>query len=241
MHEGSQLDSAPCADRRGPHAKTRANPPLVSGVILAGGKSTRFGSNKALLRLASQPLIERTVEKLRKLSDDLILVTNEPATFAALRLAVRLVHDVEPDKGSLMGVYSGLQAARYPHALTVACDMPFLSVPLLRYMIPMAHGQDVVIPYLDGHLEPLHAIYSSTCLSAMESALKQGRRRIISFFDRVHVRHVNAREVDIFDPQRLSVLNVNTHADWALVQELRALQHKQKQQTARSPGRGDPR
>jgi molybdopterin-guanine dinucleotide biosynthesis protein A len=228
MCAGGQPDSVP-------RGKTKANPPQVSGVILAGGKSTRFGSNKAFLRLGGQLLIERAVEKLGRLSDDLILVANEPAAFRALGLAVRLVRDIEPGKGSIMGVYSGLQAARYPFALTVACDMPFLNVPLLRYMIPMTHGHDVVIPYLDGHLEPLHAIYSRTCLSAMDGVLKQGRRRIISFFDRVRVRRVDAREVDIFDPQRLSVLNVNTHADWALVQELLALQRKQKQ-IARSPG-----
>jgi FdhD protein len=228
MCVGGQLDSIVQASGESPlDAKTWANLPRVSGLLLAGGKSTRFGSNKAFLRLGGQLLIEQIVEKLARLSDDLILVTNEPATFGELGLPVRLVCDIEPGRGSLMGMYSGLQVARHPFALAVACDMPFLSVSLLRYMIPITHGHDLVVPYLGGHLEPLHAIYGRSCLSAIEGVLGQGRRRIISFFDQVRVRRVHGREVDIFDPQRLSILNVNTYTDWAQAQQLLALRSKQ--------------
>ncbi len=194
--------------------------PQISGVILAGGKSTRLGLDKAFLRLGSQTLIERTVEKLRHLSTDIIVVTNSPARYEPLSLPVRLVGDIEAGEGSLMGIYSGLQAARHPLALAVACDMPFLNLPLLRYMILMTHGHDVVVPYLDGYLEPLHAIYGRSCLAAMKIALQAGERRIVAFFDHVRVRHLDVQEIDIFDPHHLSMFNVNTRDDWRRVREL---------------------
>lgn len=197
--------------------KTR---PLVSAVVLAGGRSRRFGRDKSLLRLAGEPLVARTVRTVAALSDDLIIVTNDPARYETLALPARLVPDERPGLGSLMGIYSGLKAARYSHALAVACDMPFLSLSLLRYMLPLADGHDVVIPRLDGLMEPLHAVYGKACLPPMRRLLDQGHRQIIAFFDKVRVRYVGAGEVEPLDPRRLSFVNVNTPEDWEQVQEV---------------------
>jgi len=90
--------------------------------------------------LDGQPLVVRTIDRLAALSDDLLVVTNEAARFESLGLPVRLVPDQRPGEGALMGIYSGLRVARHPHALVVACDMPLLSLPLLRYMLPLANG-----------------------------------------------------------------------------------------------------
>jgi molybdopterin-guanine dinucleotide biosynthesis protein A len=122
--------------------------------------------------------------------------------------------------GSLMGIYSGLKAARHARALVVGCDMPFLDLSLLRYMLSLAGDHEVVIPRVDGLLEPLHAVYSKACLPAMARLLGRGRRQIIAFFDEVRVRYVERAEVDLFDPQHLSFINVNTPQDWARVQSL---------------------
>ena len=100
--------------------------------------------------------------------------------------------------------------------------MPFLCLPLLRYMLPLASGHDVVIPRVGGYLEPLHAIYAKACLPAMAGLLKQGRRQIIAFFDEVRVRYVEEDEVDRFDPRHLSFVNINTPADWERAQQLLA-------------------
>ena len=121
-----------------------------------------------------------------------------------------------------MGIYSGLRAARYPHALVVACDMPLLSLPLLRYMLPLANGSDVVIPRVAGLLEPLHAIYGKACLPAMGRLLDQGQRQIIAFFGQVRVRYVEEDEIARCDPHHLSFVNVNTPEDWERVQRLLA-------------------
>ncbi len=193
--------------------------PAISAMVLAGGKSSRFGKDKAFLSVGGQPLVARTVHQLAALSDDLILITNDPLPYEPLRLPVRLVPDERPGEGSLMGLYSGLKAARYPHALAVACDMPFLNLSLLRYMLSLVTGYDVVIPRVSGCLEPLHAIYSKGCLPFMTRLLEQGQRRIIAFFSEVRVRCVEEEEIDRFDPQRLSLLNVNTPADWDRAQK----------------------
>jgi molybdopterin-guanine dinucleotide biosynthesis protein A len=196
--------------------------PRVSVVVLAGGQSSRFGSDKAFLPVQGQPLIVRMVNKLAVLSDDLIIVTNDPAFYGLLALPARLVPDEKPGQGALMGLYSGLKAAHYAYALAVACDMPFLSLALLRYMLSLAGDADVVIPRVDGFLEPLHAIYSKVCLPAMARLLSQGQHQIIAFFQEVRVRRVENGEIDAYDPGHLSFLNVNTPADWESVQELLA-------------------
>lgn len=192
----------------------------VSIVILAGGQSRRLGTDKSLLELGGRSLLARTVDKLAVLSDDIVVVTNRQENYEHLALEVRFVPDEQPGAGALMGVYSGLRAATYESALAVACDMPFLSIPLLRYMLPMSTSHDVVVPREGEFLEPLHAIYSKRCLRQMAALLAQGRKQIIAFFDDVDVRYVEAHEIARFDPHRLSFMNVNMPADWLLAQEL---------------------
>jgi molybdopterin-guanine dinucleotide biosynthesis protein A len=200
--------------------------PAISVVILAGGQSERLGRDKSLLEVAGVPLLARTVQLLAALSDDLIVVTNDPARYTRLDLAARFVPDEKPGLGALMGMYSGLKAASYPRALVVACDMPFVNLPLLRYMLPLADGHDVVIPRLEGFLEPLHAIYDKSCLPYIRELLDSGQRKIIAFFGRVRVRYVEEQEIGEFDPLHLSFVNVNTPEDWIRIQELLA-QHNQ--------------
>ncbi len=202
-------------------AQTEPMVPIsVSAIVLAGGQSSRFGRDKSLLVLDGQPLLAQIVDRLATLSDDLIVVTNRPERYHALSLPVRLLPDERPGEGSLMGIYSGLKAARHSHALVVACDMPFLNLALLRYMIGLAEGYDVVIPRVEGLLEPLHAIYGKACLPAMGRLLEQGQRQIIAFFHEVRVCYVEEEVVDRFDPQHLSLININTRQDWERVQQL---------------------
>jgi molybdopterin-guanine dinucleotide biosynthesis protein A len=202
------------------NAARAARGAAVSAVVLAGGQSSRLGTDKAFLLADGQPLVARTVHKLSALSDDLIVVTNEPERYQLLALRARLVSDERPGVGALMGIYSGLREAQYSHALVVACDMPFLSLGLLRYMLLLADAHDLVIPRLGGLLEPLHAVYSKACLPHMAALLEQGQRRIVAFFDEVRVRHVEEDEVDRFDPRHMSFVNVNTLEDWERVQDL---------------------
>ncbi len=199
-------------------------PPAISVVVLAGGQGRRLGLDKALLEVQGQPLLVRTVQTLAVLSDDVLVVANDPSRYEALRLPARLVADEQSGMGALMGLLSGLKAARHSYALAVACDMPFLSLPLLRHMVTLVEGQDVVIPRLDGMLEPLHAIYGKSCLPFMARLLEHKCRQIIAFFREVKVRYVDEHEVDRLDPLHLSFVNVNTPGDWERVQTLLAQQ-----------------
>jgi molybdopterin-guanine dinucleotide biosynthesis protein A len=194
--------------------------PAISVVVLAGGESRRLGVTKAFLEMEGKPLVAHTVGRLSALSSDLIIVTNDSEPYRRLGLGARLVPDERQGVGSLMGIYSGLRAAHHYHALVVACDMPFLSLPLLHYMTGLVEGQDVVIPRMGRWFEPLHAIYSKDCLGPIARLLEKNRRRIMSFFPDVHVRHVERDEIDRFDPERRSFLNINTPADWERVQDL---------------------
>ena len=195
----------------------------VSGIILAGGNSRRLGQNKALIRLGTRTLIEIVLEKLRCLSDDIILSTNEFDKFASLD--VRMVRDIYGEGGVLGGLYSGLQSAKSPFALVVACDMPFLNLNLLRFMILHAPGYDVVVPRLSTGIEPLHAIYARTCLEPIRETLEEGRLRIVDFWDRVRVCYIEQDEIEVLDPQKLSFFNINAPEDLDEAREIMASAH----------------
>jgi len=195
----------------------------VSGIVLAGGQSSRLGMDKSFVNVNGQSLIEQIVAKLARLSDDVIIVTNSPEKYD--HLEVRVVGDIYPGKGALGGIYSGLRAAANTHSLVVACDMPFLDLNLLRYMILLARGHDVVIPRVGGLPEPLHAIYSKSCLEPIDRLLTRKELKIIDFFSEVRVRYVEEGEVDIFDPQHLSFFNVNTLSD---LEEMKKLARRGK-------------
>ncbi|MFB0536626.1 MAG: molybdenum cofactor guanylyltransferase [Anaerolineae bacterium] len=195
----------------------------VSGIVLAGGQSSRLGMDKSFVNVNGQSLIKQIVAKLARLSDDVIIVANSPEKYH--HLEARLVGDIYPGKGALGGIYSGLKSAANTHSLVVACDMPFLDLNLLRYMILLARGHDVVIPRVGGFPEPLHAIYSKSCLEPIDRLLARGGLKIIDFFPEVRVRYVEEGEVDIFDPQHLSFFNVNVPGD---VEEMKELVRRDK-------------
>jgi len=189
----------------------RATRRPISCIVLAGGEGKRLATDKAFLRIGGRVLIEGIVEKMARIGDEVIIVTNSPQKYG--HLEARLVGDIYPGKGSLGGIYSGLRAARSEYGLVVACDMPFLDLRLLRYMILLSPGQDVVIPRVGELTEPLHAIYSRRCLQPIERVLAAGSLKIIDFFPEVRVRYIEEQEIKLFDPQCLSFFNINTPAD----------------------------
>src|SRR5262247_3953678 len=142
----------------------------VTGVIQAGGKSTRMGGEpKALMRLGGRRIIERVLGAIERAVDEVLVVTNTPELYAFLGLP--MVPDVYPDGGSLGGIYTGLKAASGDAIFTVACDMPFLQPEVVRLVVERASLADVVIPRVGHQYETLHAAYQKTCLPAMEERL----------------------------------------------------------------------
>ncbi|MBI4011374.1 MAG: molybdenum cofactor guanylyltransferase [Candidatus Rokubacteria bacterium] len=180
------------------------------------------GSPKALLPFGDRPLIRHIVEKLAAALPDALVVTNSPELYAFLGLP--MVPDVFPDGGSLGGIYSGLAAAPGEAALCVACDMPFLSVGLLRHLAGRAGEADVVIPDAASDLQTLHAVYGKACLPAMERRLRAGRLKITAFFDEVRVLRVPEAVVAGFAAPELAFMNLNTPDDLARARTLWAEQ-----------------
>jgi molybdopterin-guanine dinucleotide biosynthesis protein A len=181
----------------------------VTGVIQAGGKSTRMGgAPKALMELGGRRIVERVVDAIASVVDDMLIVTNAPELYAFL--GVPMVGDVFPDHGSLGGIYSGLKAAPGDVAFTVACDMPFLVPDVARLVVERAGRADVVIPRTGDQLETLHASYAKACLPHMEARLRGGRLKIVGFFESVTVLEIAEAEVRrVADPARV-FMNVNT-------------------------------
>ena len=184
----------------------------VTGVIQAGGKSTRMGGEpKALIELGGRRIVERVLDVLREVTTQVLVVTNTPELYAFL--GVPMVPDVFPEGGSLGGIYSGLQAAPGDAAFTVACDMPFLSAAVARLVIARADEADVVAPLIGEQWETLHAAYGKSCLGPMERRLREGRLKITGFFPDVRVLAVPEADVARLADPGVVFMNVNTPAE----------------------------
>lgn len=208
-------------------ATANSNTPCVSAVVLAGGMSRRLGRNKALEPIGGQPLICRVTERLAQVAEELVVVVNEAerATVLPLPAEAKVTVDRYPGKGSLGGLFTGLSAATSAGggwAVMVACDMPFLNVALLRYMLSLREGHDAVVPVVEDRPEPLHALYSARCLPFMERRLQADDLKIARFFDEVRVRYVPEAELRRLDPELLSFFNINTQEDVDRAQALAA-------------------
>jgi molybdopterin-guanine dinucleotide biosynthesis protein A len=180
----------------------------VTGVIQAGGLSSRMGRPKALIELAGRPIIARVLEALVPAVDDVLIVTNTPELYAFLNLP--MVGDVYPDHGSLGGIYSGLKTARGQAAFTVACDMPFLHPEVVKLVVGRAGEGDVVIPRVGGQLETMHAAYGKACLPHIAEQLVSGQLRIVDLLDHVRVVEIGETDVARFRDPRIAFMNVNT-------------------------------
>lgn len=184
----------------------------VTGVILAGGLSTRMGSNKALLPYRGGRFVEAIYRQLGELCDELLLVTNTPEQYGFL--PCRKVTDLYPGVGALAGLHAGLHHSATEHVFAVACDMPYLNGSVIARMLSLRDCADVVIPEGDKGQEPLHAVYAKGCLAPMEDALQRGCRRIVSFFEQVSVCRMPRDEVAKLDPTFRCFENINTPAEY---------------------------
>jgi molybdopterin-guanine dinucleotide biosynthesis protein A len=184
----------------------------ITGVILAGGKSTRYGTNKALAELHGIRLIDRVVHVMASLFEHLVLVTNTPHEYSYLGLP--MVEDIIKGLGPIGGIHSGLEAISDETGFFVACDMPYLNENLLRHMVSLKGDFDAVIPRVGGWMvEPLHAVYTKKCLPAIRDSFDSRVYQVMRFFQKIRVRYVDEEEMRSFDPQLMSFFNINKPED----------------------------
>ncbi len=181
-----------------------------SCVILAGGESKRFqGKNKAFIKLGGQRVLDRLIGILKPLFSEVILVTNDPLLY--LEWNVMIVTDHFDCRSSLTGIHAGLFAASNPHALVVACDMPFVQSRLLEVLINAIEPHlDVIIPKTSDGFEPMTAIYSKRCLKPMEAALAKNQFQILKVLKHMRLKEIEEAELRRQDPDLISFMNVNT-------------------------------
>jgi molybdopterin-guanine dinucleotide biosynthesis protein A len=181
------------------------------GVLLAGGKSSRFGANKALTALAGQRLIEHPARVLAELFPHHLLITNTPEEYAFLGWP--MVGDIHPGAGPLAGIDAALKAGTSPLIFVAACDMPFLDKKLIAYLCGLCAGYDAVVPRTAHGLEPLHAVYRRTIGEIIEKNLAGGNRKIHQIFPELKVREVTETEMLGVTGSLRSFRNINTPED----------------------------
>jgi molybdopterin-guanine dinucleotide biosynthesis protein A len=190
----------------------------ATGAVMAGGKSSRFGRDKALLTVNGETLLARALRVLAGVTEEQIVIG--PPERKSQAGTVQVVPDEYPESGPLGGIYTALHAASHELLLVVACDMPFLNPHLLAFLLTLAPDYDVVLPRPDGRGEQLHAVYRRSCLDPIRRQLDRGDFKVDRFFGEVRVRFVDEDELRRCDGDLRSFQNVNTIEDWAEAQAL---------------------
>ncbi len=194
---------------------------MLTVCIQAGGQSSRMGEDKALKNFLGRPLIQRVIERLSPIADELIVTTNRPEDYSFLSL--RLFPDLKPDRGALGGLYTAIACASSPVVAVVACDMPFASATLIKAAnrLLLEEEADVVIPKSEEGYEPIHAVYRrETCLPTIEAAIAADLWKVIAWFPQVKVRVLTSDEIKRYDPQGLAFWNVNTPEEFIEAERL---------------------
>jgi molybdopterin-guanine dinucleotide biosynthesis protein A len=186
----------------------------TAAIVLAGGKSTRLGRDKASEPLLGVPLLQRVLDRLEGLVDEYVVVVRAGQVLPPLSAHdVKVVEDLYPETGPLGGIYTGLSAVRALHAVVVACDMPLLQRPLIAELLRLAPGHDAVVPLSDGLPQPLCATYARACLEPARRQLEAGNLKVAGLFDHVRTLYLQPEAWRRFDAGGRSFLNLNREED----------------------------
>jgi molybdopterin-guanine dinucleotide biosynthesis protein A len=181
--------------------------PRISAAVLAGGKSSRLGRNKALLPLHGKTVIEKVINEALCCVGVVTIITNSAEDYAHFGYPCR--SDVLPGGGPLSGIHAALTHCDTEYVLVVSCDIPLVNRELFQKLITALPGHDIVI-YKHKHFEPLCALYRRTCLPALEDLIAHGEYRIIDLFPTLRVKVLRIGSADVFK-------NINTEADYEFV------------------------
>jgi molybdenum cofactor guanylyltransferase len=165
-------------------------------IILSGGKSSRMGTNKALLPFNEKTIIERIKDELYSVFDGLTLVTNDPESYEFL--TIKTVPDEYPGKGPLAGLHAGLIASDYEENILIACDMPFVSAELAEILVKNLKHYDAVIPVINGKQHPLFAAYQKKIIPEIETCLKEDRLRMVHLHEKLNVCFLEEKDLQIY-------------------------------------------
>jgi molybdopterin-guanine dinucleotide biosynthesis protein A len=203
----------------------------ASAIILAGGKNSRIGKNKAFIQLSTgETILQHTINILQEIFPEIIIVTNQSqdpefgkeaylSYGSCGKFNVPVVEDLIKESGPLGGIFTGLCYSVSKHNFVVACDMPFIKPALIRLLLEESGNYDVVIPEINGEVEPLFAVYSKNCIPVMLEHLQKQNLKIRQVLDKLsagsigHLKKIGREEIDRLDPEHLSFFNINTQED----------------------------
>jgi molybdenum cofactor guanylyltransferase len=188
-------------------------PNETAAIVLAGGRSTRLGRDKASEPLLGVPMLQRVIDRLAGLTDEIVVVGRRDQDLSWARGEhLRIVEDLYPDAGPLGGIYTGLTAIEEPLAIAVACDMPLLQPALLAALIRLGHKHELVVPVNDGLPQPLCAVYRKACAGPIQTQISKGNLKLTGVVESLGAHYVEPEEWRIFDPDGLSFQNLNSEA-----------------------------
>ncbi len=181
----------------------------MTGIILAGGKSSRMGCNKAFIEWDGAPLIEHSLAVFNAVFAEVMISSNHPELYADY--GVKVIKDNYPDHGPLGGLEACLREARYDYAFFAACDMPFLNTEVIRFMAEEIEGEDILVPEIEGVVHPLHAFYHKNCLPLLAESLKAKHLKLTKLVQQYsRVRYLREKDFRDFPAIHLFLSNMNT-------------------------------
>ncbi|HHX54073.1 MAG TPA: molybdenum cofactor guanylyltransferase [Clostridiales bacterium] len=187
---------------------------LGSAVILAGGRSSRMGFDKQMLKMQNKRIIDLLIPMLRTRFDDIMVSSRMPELYKLGE--VRVIQDVFPDMGPLGGIHSALINAESRSVFTVACDMPFLELPYIDYMMSLLEGgeYDACVTLRKDRIEPFHAFYCRSGLPVLEEDLSQGKGSIFYYTRKIRTLMIREDDAAPFLPGWRAFTNLNTREEY---------------------------
>jgi len=190
----------------------------TSGVIMAGGRSSRMKFNKAFAQVGGKPVVQIIIEKLQPLFQELIIISNEPHLFTSFGLPI--YQDIYPYLGPVGGIHSALVNASYDQMFILGCDMPFMNMQLVEYMLSKISNYDSVVPEINSYLQPLAAVYKRTCLPVFTECLENDKLKLTRIFSELNALVLNEDELQKFGSVKEMFFNVNDPDALAQAQEI---------------------
>jgi molybdopterin-guanine dinucleotide biosynthesis protein A len=198
---------------------------MKSGVILAGGRSTRMGMDKCILTFQKKPMIYWPYVLLNGIVDEVIISIAEGKDTETIREFIGddaiFVEDEKPNQGPLSGMYSSFKVAGGDYVAVIPCDSPLVHEDLYRRLFQIVEGGDAAVPKVANFYEPLHAVYKrDAMLNAIQRVFKEGELRPKATYEYLKVIPFKENEIRKFDPDLRSFFNINTSSDVALASDM---------------------
>lgn len=185
---------------------------------MAGGKSSRMKFNKAFAEVGGKPVIQIIIDKLQPLFQEIIIISNEPQLFTSFGLPI--FQDIYPYLGPVGGIHSALVNASYDRMFILGCDMPFMNMKLIEYMLSNISTYDSVVPEIDSYLQPLAAVYNRSCLPVFTECVEHDKLKLVRIFSELNTLVLNEDELQKFGNVREMFFNVNDPVALAEAQKM---------------------